>query len=139
MVGYELHRLDSAIRKRIEGRLKKAGLDEYTANNGWILKYLYDNKEKEVYQKDIERHFHIGRSTVTAIIKIMEKKGYISRTSVENDARLKRVILMPKGEEAHQSIDSAIREANLKVIEGITEEEVETLYQIIKKIRENFG
>ena len=75
LVGYELHRLDSAIRKRIEGRLKKAGLDEYTANNGWILKYLYDNKEKEVYQKDIERHFHIGRSTVTAIIKIMEKRA----------------------------------------------------------------
>ena len=138
-VGYELHRLDSAIKKRIEGKLKKVGLDESTVTNGWILKYLYDNKEKEVYQKDIEKHFHIGRSTVTAIIKTMEKKGYISRTSVENDARLKRVILMPKGEEAHQSIDSAIREANLKVIEGITEEEVETLYQIIKKIRENFG
>lgn len=119
--------------------MKKVGLDESTVTNGWILKYLYDNKEKEVYQKDIEKHFHIGRSTVTAIIKTMEKKGYISRTSVENDARLKRVILMPKGEEAHQSIDSAIREANLKVIEGITEEEVETLYQILKKIRENLG
>lgn len=117
--------------------MKKAGLDEYTANNGWILKYLYDNKEKEVYQKDIEKHFHIGRSTVTATIKIMEKKGYISRASVENDARLKRVILMPKGEEAHKSISDAIQEANLKVIEGITEEEMETLYQILKKIREN--
>lgn len=119
--------------------MKKVGLDESTVTNGWILKYLYDNKEKEVYQKDIEKHFHIGRSTVTAIIKTMEKKGYISRTSVENDARLKRVILMPKGEEAHCSIDNAIRETNLKVIEGITEEEVETLYQIIKKIRENLG
>ena len=127
------------MKRRIDGKLKKLGLDEYTASNGWILKYLYDNKEKEVYQKDIEKHFHIGRSTVTATIKVIEKKGYISRTSVENDARLKRVILMPKGEEVHKSISEAIQEANLKMIEGITEEEVETLYQILKKIRENLG
>ena len=139
VIGYELHCLDSAIKKRIEEKLKNVGLDESTVTNGWILKYLYDNKEKEVYQKDIEKNFHIGRSTVTSIIQIMEKKGYISRTSVENDARLKRVILMPKGEEVHKSINDAIMEANRKVIEGITEEEVETLHQILKKIRENLG
>ena len=75
--------------------------------------------------------------TVTAIIKTMEKKGYISRTSVENDARLKRVMIIPKGEEALKSIDDAIQETNLKVIEGITEEEKQTLYQILKKIRGN--
>lgn len=136
-IGYELHRADIAIRKRIEGNLKKYGLDETTATNGWILKYLYDNKGKEVYQKDIEKHFNIGRSTVTAIIKVMEKKGYISRSSVENDARLKRVVLMPKGEEVNQSISNAIQEANLKATEGITREELETLYGLLKKIREN--
>ena len=136
-IGYELHRADIAIRKRIEGNLKKYGLDETTATNGWILKYLYDNKGKEVYQKDIEKHFNLGRSTVTAIIKVMEKKGYFSRSSVENDARLKRVVLMPKGEEVNQSIHNAIQEANLKATEGITREELETLYGLLKKIREN--
>ena len=76
-------------------------------------------------------------ASVHSHLETLEKKGYISRTSVENDARLKRVILMPKGEEVHKSISEAIQEANLKVIEGITEEEVENLYQILKKIREN--
>ena len=58
-VGYEIHRLDNAIKKKIDNKLRSDGLDEATMCNGWVLKYLYDNKDKEVYQKDIaELHKH---------------------------------------------------------------------------------
>lgn len=137
MISYELHCVDIAIKKKIEGNIKKLGLDETTATNGWILKYLSDNKENMVYQKDIEKQFHIGRSTVTAILKVMEKNGYIRRSSVENDARLKRVTLLPKGEEVNQFISNAIFDTNATVTESITREEEEVLHKILKKIREN--
>lgn len=136
-VGYEIHRLDNAIKKKIDNKLKSDGLDEATMTNGWVLKYLYDNRDKEVYQKDIEKHFNIGRSTVTGILKLMEQKELVNRISVENDARLKRVILLPKGEEVHLMISNAICATNAQIVEDITTEELETLFGILNKIHTN--
>lgn len=56
---------------------------------GWIIGYLYDHKEEEIFQRDIEAEFYIARSTVTCLVKQMEQKGYIARVAVERDCRLK--------------------------------------------------
>lgn len=42
-----------------------------------------------IFQKDLETEFCIGRSTVTNILNLMEKKGFVRRESVSYDARLK--------------------------------------------------
>ena len=42
------------------------------------------------FQKDIEQRFAVGRSTVTNLIQLMEKKGFVKRESVKQDARLKK-------------------------------------------------
>ena len=138
-VGYEIHRLDNAIKKKIDNKLRSDGLDEATMTNGWVLKYLYYNRDKEVYQKDMEKHFHIGRSTVTGILKLMEQNELVKRVSVENDARLKRVILLPKGEEVHKMIENAVFDTNRQIIEGITSDELETLFSILNKIHNNIN
>lgn len=136
-IGYEMHRLDNAIKKKIDFQLREKGLDEATVTNGWILKYLYYNRDKKIYQKDIERHFNIGRSTVTGIIQLMEKKELICRVSVENDARLKQVILLPKGEAIHELITEAILETNREISQCITAQEMETLLELLMKINSN--
>lgn len=135
--GYEIRRLDNAIKKHVESNLKEKGIDKTTLMNGFILKYLYDNQEKEVYQRDIEKHFNIGRSTVTGLIKMLEQEEYIRRDSVENDARLKRVILMPKGEEVHKAIAGAFISADTRLTEGITPEERDVFFQILEKLIKN--
>ena len=64
---------------------------------GWIIGYLYQNRDKEVFQRDIQEQFSIRRSTVTGILQLMEKNGLITRSSVERDARLKKLELTPPG------------------------------------------
>lgn len=135
--GYEIRRLDNALKRRVNQKLREAGIDEGTAMNGWVLKYLYDNREKEVFQRDIERHFRIGRSTVTGIIKQLEKNQCIRRESVENDARLKRVILLPKGEEIHMIIRHTFKETDMQLAEMVSLEEMDTFLQILEKIINN--
>lgn len=136
-LGYEIHRLDNAIKKRIDHKLKSEGVDEATVVNGWVLKYLYDNRDTHVYQKDIEKHFNIGRSTVTGILKMMEKQELVCRISVEKDARLKQVILLPKGEEVHRTITKAILDTNKQLVEGVTSWELESVFEILTRIRNN--
>ena len=49
--------------------------DEITRKNGWIIgDYLASNRDKDIFQKDIEYNFSIRRSTVSGILQLMEKR-----------------------------------------------------------------
>ena len=49
-----------------------------------------------IIQEDIEAHFDLKGATVTNMLKSLEKNGFIIRTPMENDARLKRITLTEK-------------------------------------------
>lgn len=136
-VGCEIHRLEHIISKGLEMRVKAAGIDEITLTHGWIMRFLYMNRDKDIYQKDIEKFFHVGRSTVTNSIKLMEKRGLISRESVEWDARLKKVLLTEKGIKSHETIEALISEINDGIMDGIDEEEIEIFLKVLHEIRKN--
>lgn len=136
-VGFEVKRLDHLMSRCLETSVKSEGIDEITLMNGWIIRYLYASKDRDVFQKDLEKHFVIGRSTVTGIIQLMEKKGLVRRESVEQDARLKKVILTEKGIEAHEKTEEMITRINQRVVEGIAEEDLEVFLSVIEKLRKN--
>lgn len=136
-VGVSIHMLDMGMRRIIDANMKAAGYDEITMMHGWILKYLYDNRDREVYQRDIEKQFGIGRSTVTTIIQLMEKRDLIRRESVEHDARLKKVVLTTKGYKHHDLTEENINQMHKKVMVGISEEEKKTFLKIAEKIGAN--
>ena len=95
-IAFMVHNLDKKINRRLVAYGAALGIDDVTIMNGWIIGYLYKNQDRDVYQKDLETEFQITRSTVTSILKLMEKKGYIERVSVEKDARLKKLVLTEK-------------------------------------------
>lgn len=136
-VGFVIHKLDMGIKKMLDANMKAEGYDEVTLMHGWILKYLYENRQKEVYQRDIEKQFAIGRSTVTTIIQLMEKRDLIRRESVEQDARLKKVVLTEKGYAHHDRVEKNIYNLHNKIMAGISQEEKEIFLAIADKIGEN--
>lgn len=136
-IGREIRTLDNLMMRNLLAHVKKAGLDEITVMHGWILHYLYDNKTKEIFQRDIESEFCIARSTVTSILKLMEKKGYIRRISVPSDARLKKLELTKKGEQLHESTVLILDRLRVSLTEGIGEEELEAFYRVIGKLKDN--
>lgn len=136
-IGFCVHRLSVTMKRVLDARVKSAGVDEVTLMHGWIIKYLYENRDHDVYQKDIEKHCCVGRSTVTNIIQLMEKKGLISREAVENDARLKKVVLTPKGLRNNEAIEEAITNMNREMAEGIAPEDLAVFERVTQKMLEN--
>ena len=136
-VGLAIRRLDHVLTKNLEASVKAEGIDEITLMHGWIIRYLYENRDNDVFQKDIEKNFSIGRSSVTGIIQIMEKKGYISREFVAHDARLKKVTLTERGIKSHQKIEELICRQNEKLTQGIDEEELEVFLKVAEQLRIN--
>ncbi len=133
---FNLKRVNHIVERGIHASLAAAGFDEITNMHGWILGFLY-NAEEPVYQKDIETHFGIGRSTVTNILQLMEKKGYLTRTTDEHDARLKRLELTELGKKVHLDTIAVIDAAHDAMEDGITDEERRICFEVFRKIRQN--
>lgn len=138
-IGHVIRRMQQDFNRYFMKEGIAAGIDEATQMNGWIMGYLYYHSDQPVYQKTIESTFGVNRSTVTSIVQIMEKKGYIERENVPGDARLKRLILTPLGEEMHSKTQQILDSLELQVRKDLTEEEIEIFFTVSDKIRKNLG
>lgn len=136
-IGYEIKTLDHMLFRNFLSAARSCGLDEMTVMHGWILGYLYRNTDKEIFQRDIEAQFSIGRSSVTGILKLMEKKGYIERERVSRDARLKKLLLTENGRQTHLKAWKLLQELDRELMEGLTEQELKSFLQVIAKIKAN--
>ncbi len=116
---------------------KKINADNCTIMHGWILGYLYEHKNENVYQRDIEREFYITRSAVTSLVKSMEKYGYIKRLEVEHDARLKQLVITELGESMHKKIIDSAKQLDREMIKGIPDEEYAVFLSVCHKVRNN--
>ena len=74
-IGYENKRLENELHSRMAAYRASVGGEDLTMMQCWIIRFLYEHEEEEVYQRDIEAEFSIARSTATGILKLMEKKG----------------------------------------------------------------
>lgn len=138
IVGYEIHTLDHMIGRMIfsfqSSLTEKEGL---TKMQSWIIGYLYENRDKAIFQKDIEAQFHTARSTATGILKLMEKKGFLIREPYPSDARLKRLVLTDKGISLQLNIMSNLELMEHKLKEGIPKEQLDVFFNVVHQIKRN--
>ncbi len=111
--------------------------DAATGVQGMIARYLYDNRNREVFQKDLESSFSVRRSTMTTILKLMEKNGMITKEPVSYDARLKRILLTPSAVELQDRIRSGIDALEARMREGFDDGELEAFFRTADKIKGN--
>lgn len=104
-------------------------------SQGYIIKYLSENLNSDIYQKDIEKKFKIRRSTVTSALNRMEKAEFIKRESVEFDNRLKKITLTEKGLSVHRYIENRINEIEKDLENSLSKEEMDKFFSIIKKLQ----
>ena len=132
----QMRRVNNLIFRKINQFHRENGVENVTPMHDWIMSYLYWHKEEPVYQRDIEREFSITRSTVTNILQLMERKGYIERRSVPQDARLKQLVLTEAGVQFHEKTMLTFHQTDDYVAGLLTEEENAELLRLLNKLRE---
>ena len=131
----QIRRVDNLIFRKINQFARENGVEQATPMHGWIIGYLYRHRDAAVFQRDIEREFSITRSTVTNILQLMERKGYIERQSVPQDARLKRLVLTEKGACIHEKTMQSLHQTDEFVESLLTPEENAELLRLLNKLR----
>ena len=103
----------------------------------WTLQYICDYEEEGIFQKDIESFLKIRRSSVSSLLRKLEKSGLLLRVPVPEDARLKRLLLTPEGRELCHEVEKINEQIAQNLTKILSEEEMNTFTSILKKIEVN--
>lgn len=136
MVGFQLRTLNNLIKRDVE-KSKSEILGNSTGVHGWAIGYLYENSDREIFQKDFETHFSIRRSTATKMLQLMEKNGLVIRVPVETDARMKKIVLTEKAIDIHKKIIKDIKDREKRLTQGVTKEELDIFFSVTNRIKAN--
>lgn len=136
MVGFQLRTLNNLIKRDVE-KSKSEILGNSTGVHGWAIGYLYENSDREIFQKDFETHFSIRRSTATKMLQLMEKNGLVIRVPVETDARMKKIVLTEKAIDIHKKIIKDIKDREKRLTKGVTKEELDIFFSVTNRIKAN--
>lgn len=136
-IGFKVRVLANIIKRDFEKKRNEQGLNLPKGINGWAIAYFYDNSDKDIFQKDFEAEFSIRRSTASNILKTMEQNGFIQRTSVESDARLKKIVLTDKAIQLHKAVLDNINKREQRLRVGLTDDEIDAFLQTCDRLIAN--
>ena len=126
--------LSNLIQRKIENELNQSGI-EITSSQARIISFVYrQSKLRNIYQKDIEEEFDIRRSTVTNTLQLLEKDGFIQRVSVNEDARLKKILLTDKGIEIYEIVRNCITKVEEELNSVYSKDELNDLFFLLDKL-----
>lgn len=136
-LGFEIHKTSRIIKRYMDSDATKSYVDKMTGTHGWAVGYFYNNRHRDVFQKDFEQEFNIRRSTASAILALMEKNDLIKRESVPYDGRLKKITLTKKALEVQCVVNDAFDRFESTMKKGISEAELEAFFTVLQKINSN--
>ena len=136
-IGFELHRSSRIVKRYMDNDASKGYVEKITGTHGWVIGWLYNNRHRDVFQKDFEKEFDIRRSTASKILSLMESNELLIRESVPGDARLKKITLTKKALEVQKIVENAFGKMEEKIKEGISDEELTVFFSVLDKVNKN--
>ena len=137
-VGRLIHILSHQMKRH--SFMTSGDVGDLTATQKHVLQHiLMESMHHEVYQRNIEEFFQVRRSSATELLKLLEKKGFITRESVEWDARQKRIIPTEKALQVRAEILKDIECMEDCLREGISDAEFENCLATLKKMIGNIS
>lgn len=137
-LGLHISKINHIISRKMDSAVISAIDDNLTVSQAYVIDYIFMKSEnQEVFQKDLEKEFDLKRSSISLMLNNMEKSGLITRVSVAEDGRLKKIILTEKSNKLYEKISEAIDSIENKLCENITQEELNVFQEVLDKIRDN--
>lgn len=134
-IGYEIANVSHLMRRKGPSTLPST--KELTPMQKWVIGYVREHGETDIFQSDIERVFHVTGATATNVLKRMERDDLIVREPVSSDRRKKRIVLTPRAIRISDDVREKIESNEELMKQGLTEQELAVFFSVIDKIKEN--
>lgn len=137
-MGLDISKINHIISRKVDAAVINAIDDNLTVSQAYVIDFIsMEGKDRDIFQKDLEKEFDLKRSSISLMLNNMEKSDLIQRVPVAEDARLKKIILTDKAIMLHKKISNAIDSVENKLCKDLTTDEIKIFYKILDKIRDN--
>ena len=99
-----------------------------------VIKYLLNNQEAEVRQRDIEKAYSMTNPTVTGILQNLEKNNWIERIENPNDARSKVIKLTKKALKQENELYNLGENLEKRFVKGLDKGDQKQLNKLLNKL-----
>lgn len=93
-IGKEIREVQQLLYRKYELK-KEQQSEKLTQVQVHVLMYIHRH-DGQVFQKDIEQHLKVRRSTASQILNVLERESYVERMRLESDARMKEIVVTDK-------------------------------------------
>lgn len=109
-------------------------MDEVNRGAGFVLAYL-DEAQREVFPGDIARDMNVSTARIAAMLRQLEKNGFITRKRSDQDGRKTVVALTKLGRTwIQRTKEQAIDKTEL-LLERVSAEDIRQFIRLSKKIK----
>lgn len=133
-IGYWINKIDRAMKNVHDKRFQEYDL---TTSQKSILCQLW-NKDG-LTQKEIQENLCLKAASVSGLVDILLKKGFIYRKHDDEDARFKRLYLTEKGSELKDISITILKEIEDEVSQGFSDDERIIFISWMRKLYNNLN
>lgn len=110
---------------------------EYDLTKGQYLYLVRICENPGIIQEKLAEMIKVDRTTASRAIKRLEINGFIKKKDDEHNKKIKKLFPTEKGTNVYPFIKRENDHSNLVALDGFTEEEVETIFNLLQRVRKN--
>ncbi|MRH41417.1 MarR family transcriptional regulator [Aquibacillus halophilus] len=110
---------------------------EYDLTKGQYLYIVRICENPGIIQEKLAEMIKVDRTTAARAIKKLEGKGFIEKKGDKHNKKIKKLFPTMKGENVYPFIKGENDYSNIVALEGLSEEEVEIIFNLLQRVRRN--
>jgi DNA-binding MarR family transcriptional regulator len=134
-IGVIIGRMMGRMAKVFKRRLSEEEIT-ITLEQLGLLHAISENKE-EVAQQDMADLMNKDKSAILRLIDSLEKKRLVVRTNDPQDRRKNVLVVTQQGKSTIAKSLEISKELNEKLVEGISQSDIDTFFSVAERIRSN--
>ncbi|WP_226003219.1 MarR family winged helix-turn-helix transcriptional regulator [Paenibacillus sp. BJ-4] len=112
---------------------------EYDLTKGQYLYLVRICENPGIIQEKLAEMIKVDRTTASRAIKKLVINGFIEKKEDNHNKKIKKLFPTEKGNNVYPFIKRENDHSNNVALEGFSEREVETIFNLLQRLRENIG
>ena len=135
-IGCYLKKIHNQLENDFNRKFKKYDL---TSTQLDVLEYLAQHADADHTLSDIAAYFDVRHTSMIHVLKLLEGKGFICRSSTSADSRAKPVSLTDRGRQIVLDVSKSCPAFHQQMFSGISDEEQKLLARLLDQIYKNLN
>ncbi len=110
---------------------------EYDLTKGQYLYLVRICENPGIIQEKLAEMIKVDRTTAARAIKKLEMNGFIEKKEDKHNKKIKKLFPTEKGKNVFPFIKRENDYSNIVALEGFSEREVETIFNLLQRVRKN--